>query len=109
MPASPARTSPEANAVGREIAGLLERAVDRLPETYRTVFMLREIEGLDTAETAQVLGVSEDVVKTRLSRARAALRDTLEELVGEGAAEAFGFHASRCDRVVEAVMAQIAR
>jgi RNA polymerase sigma factor (sigma-70 family) len=57
--------------VARVLAG---NAVDSLPESYRVVFMLREIDGLDTAETALALNVSEDVVKTRLFRARAALR-----------------------------------
>lgn len=61
---------PEAAAQRRELATLLERAVDALPELYRVVFMLREVEGLDTAETAAALGVSADVVKTRLSRPR---------------------------------------
>ena len=96
--------TPEAATSGREVAHLLERAVDALPDLYRTVFMLREIEGLDTTETAAALGVSEDVVKTRLSRARAALRETLEELAGGHAKDAFGFHATRCDRVVHNVM-----
>jgi RNA polymerase sigma-70 factor, ECF subfamily len=104
--ASPTPT-PEALASRRELAGLLERAVDSLPELYRVVFVLREIEGMDTGEAATALDVSEDVVKTRLSRARAALRGTIEQLVGSAAAEAFGFHATRCDRVVGNVMRQI--
>jgi RNA polymerase sigma-70 factor, ECF subfamily len=100
--------SPEGHASRRELAAILERAVDSLPELYRVVFVLREIDGMDTAETASVLNVSEDVVKTRLSRARANLRKALEQLVGPAAAEAFGFHASRCDRVVANVMRQLA-
>jgi RNA polymerase sigma-70 factor (ECF subfamily) len=99
----PAQT-PEDQASRRELAAILERAVDSLPELYRIVFVLREIEGMDTEETASALGVSEDVVKTRLSRARAALRDNLEKLVGTAAVDAFGFHASRCDRMVANVM-----
>lgn len=108
MPPADETTSPESHASRREMAGLLERAVDSLPEMYRSTFMLREIEGCSTAETAQILSVSEDVVKTRMVRARAELRDRLEELVVGGAALAFGFHASRCDRVVAAVMLAIA-
>lgn len=107
MPTSPNTPSPEASAEHRELAELLERAVDALPELYRTVFMLRQVEGLDTAETAQVLSVSEEVVKTRLSRARATLRDWLEKMVGAGAEEAFAFHAPRCDRVVSGVMQKL--
>ena len=107
---SPTVTSPvtpEAHTQRRELAGLLERAVDLLPESYRVVFMLREIEGMDTAETALALNLSEDTVKTRLFRARAALREGLEQLVGGAAHDAFGFHASRCDRVVAVVMKKI--
>jgi RNA polymerase sigma-70 factor, ECF subfamily len=99
--------TPEAQASRRELAGLLERAVDSLPDLYRVVFVLREIEGMDTAETAAALKVSEEVVKTRLSRARATLRESIERLVGSAAEEAFGFHATRCDRVVTEVMRQI--
>jgi RNA polymerase sigma-70 factor (ECF subfamily) len=96
--------TPEDQASRRELAAILERAVDSLPELYRAVFVLREIEGMDTAETALALEVSEDVVKTRLSRGRAALRENLEKLVGSATADAFGFHASRCDRVVANVL-----
>lgn len=103
----PANETPEYNASRHELVGLLERAVDSLSEPYRLVFMLREIEGLDTAETALALNVSEEVVKTRLLRARGALRGWLEKLVGSAGGEAFGFHAPRCDRVVARVMGQI--
>jgi RNA polymerase sigma-70 factor (ECF subfamily) len=103
-----AAQTPEAQASRREIAGILERAVDSLPEIYRVVFMLSEVEGMDTAEAASALDVSEEVVKTRLHRARAALRDSLEQLVGTAATDAFGFPAPRCDRVVANVMRQIA-
>jgi RNA polymerase sigma-70 factor (ECF subfamily) len=100
-------STPEAYASRREAAAFLERVIDSLPEMYRVVFVLREVEGMDTAETASALDVSEEVVKTRLHRARAALRDRLERVVGAAAGEAFGFHASRCDRVVANVMRQI--
>lgn len=106
MPSS--SPSPESLTSRTEVGHLLEQAVDALPELYRSVFMLREIEGLDTAETAEILAVSEDVVKTRLLRARAALRKILEEIVGGAASDAFGFHATRCDRVVGGVMAKLA-
>lgn len=97
-------STPEEDASRRELAGLLERAVDALPEPYRVVFVLREVDGMDTAEVASALEVSEDVVKTRLSRARARLRVGLEALVSTAAAEAFGFQAPRCDRVVQRVL-----
>lgn len=95
--------SPEDAASGRELGRLLERVLDDLPQTYRTVVMLREVEGMSTQETAQVLGVSEDVVKTRLHRARNLVRDGLYASAGE----AFPFYAPRCDRVVFAVLEQI--
>src|SRR5689334_11383548 len=98
---------PERQAFARELATLIESAVDRLGDGYREVFMLRQVQGLTTAETAQVLDVSEDVVKTRLSRARAALQRDLLEQAGDAAAGAFTFGLSRCDRVVAAVMTEI--
>jgi RNA polymerase sigma-70 factor (ECF subfamily) len=69
--------------------------------------MLREVEGLSTAETAECLELTEDVVKTRLSRARSALRQELFDRVGLTAAGAFVFQRARCDRVVAAVFARI--
>ena len=99
---------PERQAFARELATLIESAVDRLGDGYREVFMLRQVQGLTTSETAQVLDVSEDVVKTRLSRARATLQRDLLDQAGDAAASAFTFGLSRCDRVVAAVMAQIA-
>jgi len=99
---------PERQAFGRELAALIESAVDALGDGYREVFMLRQIEGLSTAETAQVLGVSEDVVKTRFSRARHALQQDLLNRTGAVFATAFTFGQARCDRVVDAVLARIA-
>ncbi len=98
---------PERQAFGRELASLLEAAVLTLPDGNREVFVLRDIEGMSTAETAECLNVSEDVVKTRLSRARAALRRELFERAGLAAGNAFQFHLSRCDRLVAAVFERI--
>ena len=106
MSASPA-PDPEHLAFSRELGALLETGVDALADGCREVFVLREVEGMSTLETAQVLGVSEDVVKTRLSRAKAALRRYLLDRAGFGAASAFTFHQSRCDRVVAAVFERI--
>jgi len=99
--------SPERQAYGRELGRLVEEAVDALPETYRAVFMLREVEGLSTAEAAEGLGVGEEAVKTRLHRAKAMMRQTLTDRLGASAPQAFQFHAVRCDRVVGAVLAEI--
>ena len=93
----------------QEIRTLLEAAIDALPAGYRSVFTLREVEGLDTAETARCLGVGEDVVKTRLHRARGRIREDLFRRTGATSAEAFQFHLSRCDRLVDAVLARISR
>lgn len=106
MPIS--RQDPERQAFTGELRGLLEWAIDGLPDGLREVFVLRDVEGLSTAEAAESLDVSEDVVKTRLSRARAALRRALLERTGATAGEAFRFHRPRCDRVVAQVLARIA-
>jgi RNA polymerase sigma-70 factor (ECF subfamily) len=98
---------PEDRAARAEELRLLERAVDRLPPIHRTVFVLREIEGLSTAEAAQALGIGADAVKVRLHRARLALRDLLAAEIGRAAPEAFPFHAPRCNRIVERVMGAI--
>jgi RNA polymerase sigma-70 factor, ECF subfamily len=107
MPSHPA-PSPERQAFAGELRGLLEWAIDALPDGMREVFVLREVEGLSTKEVAECLGVSDDVVKTRLSRARAALRELLMERTGGTTSEAFRFHRPRCDRVVVRVLARIA-
>src|SRR5688572_10525562 len=98
---------PERQAFTGELRELLEWAVDGLPDGAREVFVLRDVEGLSTAETAASLGVSEDVVKTRLSRARATLRHVLFERTGAKASDAFRFYRPRCDRIVAAVLARV--
>jgi RNA polymerase sigma-70 factor (ECF subfamily) len=98
---------PERQAFARELGALLECAIDRLPDGSREVFMLRQVEGMSTAEVAEALGLSEDVVKTRLSRARATLRRDLYERTGLATPETFRFLRPRCDRVVAAVLARI--
>lgn len=99
---------PERQAYAQELHRLLEAAVDTLPEAYRTVFMLRDVEGLSTSETGEGLGLGEEAVKTRLHRARAMIRRAVTAQMGEVAAGAFQFQAPRCDRVVAAVLARIA-
>jgi RNA polymerase sigma-70 factor (ECF subfamily) len=99
--------NPERQAFAGELRGLLEWAIDTLPDGMREVFVLREVEGLSTFEVAQCLGVSEDVVKTRLSRGRALLRRVLLERTGATAPEAFRFYRPRCDRLVARVLTLI--
>lgn len=106
MTSSPSE-SPERQAFTTELRELLEWAIDELPDGTREVFMLREVEGLSTAEAAECLGVSEDVVKTRLSRGRSVLRRLLLARAGATTQEAFRFHRPRCDRIVAHVLSRL--
>jgi RNA polymerase sigma-70 factor, ECF subfamily len=99
--------TPEAGAAQAETRQLLEEAIDRLPENYRTVVVLREVEEMSVAETAESLGVTDAVVKTRLHRAHAMLRKDLYSRARGRAADLYQFHAVRCDRVVKAVFERI--
>ena len=99
--------NPEQQASNSEIRRLLEEAVDNLPDNYRTVFMLRDIEEMSTTDAADVLEITEENVKVRLHRARALLRKSLYARAGMEKKEAFNFHAIRCDRVVKNVFERI--
>ena len=99
--------TPEHQAYARELQRVLEEAVDELPESYRAVFMLRDIEGLSTSETGEGLGLGEEAVKTRLHRARVMIRRSVSSRIGAAAGGAFQFQAPRCDRVVAYVLARI--
>jgi len=99
---------PERETFGHELGKLIESAVHNLGDGYREVFMLRQVEGMSTAETAEVLGVSEDVVKTRFSRARHTLQRNLLDRMGSAATTAFTFGQARCDRIVATVLERIA-
>lgn len=90
---------PERGVLIREMRALLERAIEDLPDLYRTVFVMRMVEEMSTAETAEVLNLSQDVVKTRLRRARALLREKLHAAVGPLGREAFPFAGKRCERM----------
>jgi RNA polymerase sigma-70 factor (ECF subfamily) len=83
----------------------LETAIQKLPEKYRTVFILREIENMSVSETKQCLAISEINVKVRLNRAKSMLRNALSELYRSE--DVFAFHLSRCDKMVENVMSSI--
>ena len=104
---APMTGNPEREAFAHEMRGFLENAIDALSDGLREVFMLREVQGLTTAETALSLGISEDAVKTRLSRSRAALRRHLFDRVGTTIAESFTFLRPRCDVVVASVFKRI--
>lgn len=98
---------PEQALLSKEMARMLEAAVSAMPEGFRQVFMLRDVEGLNTLETAECLGINEDTVKTRLHRARRHMRRHLASEVDAATPAAFQFHARRCDRVVAHVMAEL--
>jgi RNA polymerase sigma-70 factor (ECF subfamily) len=105
FPMSPAPPGPESEAGRAQIRQILEQAVDALPEPFRLVFVLREIEGLNTEEAAALLSIRPETVKTRLHRARALLRLSIERVLSAGFEAVFPFDGARCvhmaDRVVE--------
>jgi RNA polymerase sigma-70 factor (ECF subfamily) len=103
---SPSR-DPEQEAMGRQMQRVLSSAIDELPVGYRTVFVLRDVEGLSTAEVAESLRLSQQAVKMRLHRARAALRQGLYDRVGAAAQPPFSFAGERCDRIVTGVLARL--
>ena len=98
---------PERQAYAAELRRAMEHALETLPEIYRSAFVLRDVEGLSTTEAADCLEVSDDVVKTRLSRARALLRKQLLDVAGTAARDMFAFGAARCDRIVDRVLAEL--
>jgi RNA polymerase sigma-70 factor (ECF subfamily) len=86
---------------------VLERAIDSLSDELRTVFVLRAVEEMSGAETAECLGIAEETVKTRLFRARARLQEALLEALEPTVPRAYSFHLSRCDRLVASVMSRL--
>jgi RNA polymerase sigma-70 factor (ECF subfamily) len=99
--------SPEQEVATTQSHAILEDAILSLPESYRTVLMMRDIEELSTAEAAESLEISEENVKVRLHRARALLRRELYARAGSSRADAFAFMGIRCDRVVKNVFARL--
>lgn len=99
--------TPEEQAANHQLVALVESALDTLPDDYRQVLMLRGVESLDTAEAADVLGLSEAAVKQRLHRARAMLHEQIQDRVGGALQATFGFLGDRCDLIVASVMYRI--
>jgi RNA polymerase sigma-70 factor (ECF subfamily) len=99
--------NPEQQAANSEIRRLLEEAVEKLPDAYRAIFILRDVEDMSTTDAADALEITEENVKVRLHRARALLRKSLYARAGMERKEAFDFHAVRCDRVVKNVFERI--
>lgn len=100
---------PETQAYDEELRVVMEAAIGALPDSYRSVFVLRAVQGLSVADTASCLELSAEAVKTRFHRGRSLLREDLERRAGVTAAEAFPFHLSRCDRVVAGVFRRIGK
>ncbi|MEO7110581.1 MAG: RNA polymerase sigma factor [Polyangiaceae bacterium] len=98
---------PEAQTSDNELRKAIERAVDKLSDGFREVFVLRAVVEMSVAEVASSLDIAEDTVKTRYFRARAQLRESLEHEIDRTTPEAFPFHLSRCDRVVTGVLTKI--
>ena len=98
---------PERTMAQRQILALVERATDSLPDLYRMVFVARVIEGLSIEETADLLGVRPQTVKTRLHRARALVRKALDDQIGPVLLDAFPFAGRRCERLTSAVMRRL--
>lgn len=101
--------TPEENAAAAELGRLLEQNIDQLPDIYREVLVLRDVEEMTTAETAACLSVSEETVRVRLHRARQLMQSALSEAAGTSMSQAFRFAGARCDRVVARVMAALDR
>jgi RNA polymerase sigma-70 factor (ECF subfamily) len=91
--------------VNDELKKAMQQAIQDLPEKYRVVFILRELEDMSVAETKECLAISEVNVKVRLNRAKSMLRNSLSGIYKS--ADLFEFHLSRCDRMVDNVMRQI--
>jgi len=102
------RVTPEQSASSTEARTLLEKSIDALPDTYREIFTLRDVEEMSTTEAAECLGISEENVKTRLHRARALLRKELFARAGAQSSSVFQFMGVRCDQLVKNVMLRIA-
>jgi RNA polymerase sigma-70 factor (ECF subfamily) len=101
----PEMETPMTKVMNSELREILEKAVDRLPEKYSTVFLMREVEGMSVAETSECLSITETNVKVRLNRAKEMLRDSIGGFYRE--AGAFTFDLVRCDRIVGSVLLRI--
>lgn len=98
---------PERSMAQRQILKLVEQATDSLPDVYRTVFVARVIEGLSIEETADVLAIKPQTVKTRLHRARELVRKQLDKSIGPIMLDAFPFAGRRCERLTAEVMRRL--
>ncbi len=105
FPSGLSRSDPETAMAQNQIHALLERAIDALPERFRTVLVARLVEDMSVQETADLLSLNPETVKTRLHRARLLLRADLERQIGPALTGVFPFAGARCERMAEAVLA----
>jgi RNA polymerase sigma-70 factor (ECF subfamily) len=99
--------SPSDSALRGEVRKVIERRIDELPEVFRTVFVMRDVEEMTARETADALGIPEATVRTRHFRARALLREALDRDIDHARGGVFGFDGIRCNRIVAAVLARL--
>jgi RNA polymerase sigma-70 factor (ECF subfamily) len=107
LPSARQDSDPEAAAARAEVRRLLERAVDQLPEHFRMVFMLRDVEEMSVEETASHLGLRPETVKTRLHRARRLLRQSLDRSLSAAVNDVFPCAGARCARITDAVLERL--
>src|SRR5947209_15129610 len=107
FPAANPDLDPETTMAQREIRALLERAIDTLPEAFRTVLVARLIEGMSIEETAELFGIRPETVKTRLHRARRLSKEEMEKHVGPVMGDAFPFAGRRCERLTGTVLSRL--
>lgn len=101
----PRNVNPEKITIGKEVKNLIERAIDELPEKYRVIYVLKEIQGMETQELCECIGIQESNVKVRLHRAKNLMKETLLRLSSDP--EIFEFGSARCDALVNNVMRKI--
>jgi RNA polymerase sigma-70 factor (ECF subfamily) len=106
---SSAGDNPAAGVHEQQLRRLMEEALDKLPEVYRTAFVLREVEQMSVADTAQCLGIEQATVKTRVHRARRLLQRDLSGELAAALTGAFDFDGARCDRIVARVIARLSQ
>jgi RNA polymerase sigma-70 factor, ECF subfamily len=107
FPLASPQLDPERSVAQRQIQAVLERAIDELPEAFRTVLIARVVEGMSVEETAELFDLRPETVKTRLHRARGLLRKALEKHVGSAFTDAFPFAGRRCERLTSAVLERL--
>jgi RNA polymerase sigma-70 factor, ECF subfamily len=107
LPSARQDSDPAAAAARAQVRRLLERAVDQLPDPFRMVFVLRDIEEMSTEETASHLGLRPETVKTRLHRARRLLRQSLDKSLSSAVGDLFPCAGARCARISNAVLERL--